>query len=204
MAFNRADFLMNNLALLKDTAMERKFRRVYALRNIPPESVIEYLLANGLIPERPAQDVIKRSAEEAEGDPSVFAINVLEDMHLLLFFDAETDMLPVDYDNLLNDFVANSQGVLKGLSVLNDVKQVDNSYKYTVSACFKEHGFVVDVPDDIGDWYDTRVVEALLDELLKYSGSAKRFIPVNSDGQTVEYIFGEPAKVKALKEEYDL
>jgi len=40
--------------------------------------------------------------------------------------------------------------------------------------------------------------------LLKYPGSAKRFTPANSDGQTMEYLFGEPAKVKALIEKYNL
>jgi len=175
-------------------------------RDLPPikfDRVVNDFVAAGLFTERPQNELIERMDEEAGGDINEFISELLRLAEVQLCFDIN-NTFPVEYDALLDCFVEKSDGVLKGMTVFNNVEHAGTTCKYIINVCYRGYGFVSVLTDEGNEWYDMGMVNALLDTMLARSGSNKRFVQVNTGNHTARFIFGEPVKVGWLIDKYHL
>jgi hypothetical protein len=181
-----------------------RFQKAHELSKFTPQGVIDDLLALGFIDKKPGVKELEELVKENSDGSASLIYALLTDQKVVHMFDAETSVVPCDYDVLLMEFAANSLGTLKDMKVWMDAKEDrSGNYKYTVTVLAGNKAFIIR-PEDIGDWYDVPLVSKLLDDVLEHLSSPKKFVPVETGDQTASFIFGEPEKVKALVKKYDL
>ena len=156
--------------------------------------------------DKPLDDAfINRVKEENEGSYPVGAIELLTNLGIYMFFDAETGSLPADYDNLITDFSKHSNGKLKDILVWMDADRDPGSEKirYRITVIFNNKAYIAQ-PEDIGDWYDVEVVTKLINKILADSGALEKFVFIETGDQNVAFLFAEESKVKMFGEKYKL
>lgn len=175
----------------------------YAVSAIAPEDVLKDLHTFNLIDKDPGKEIMNELVEESEGNAPALAYSLLDQQKRFFAFDTETSFVPVDYDKLLLEFAARSNGVLKDMLVWMDFKDKNKgeNFDYTITVVFNNKAYIAK-PEDVGDWYDMGTVQDILEKLFEDTGSKEKFVPVDTGDQTMQYIFGEPAKVKAFLEKY--
>jgi hypothetical protein len=197
--------LVDMMQSLTDASLKERMEKTYALSRFRPELVAEDVYSIGIIDHKPGEAEIKELMQENRESAASFIHALLHKQKIMQSFDAETGMVPVDYDVLLMEFASKSQGVLKDLKVWMDAKEDKKAgnTKYTITTLAGNKAFIIK-PEDIGDWYDVPLVSKLLDEILLHLGTPRRFVAVDTGDQTASFIFGEPAKVEALVKKYNL
>jgi len=196
-------YLKNIGSIISNAAVAGRIKKAYALTRLPADEIITDLVNNGLIPEKPDTAVIRKAREEASNDPLAFIYGILASKNVYLSFDVETDMLPLDYDSLLQTFSQKAAGLLNGLLVWTEIKgnRAGGDFNYTINVLYKNTAFIVR-PETIDDWYDIMAINSLLDKVLERSGSVKRFVSIETGDQTVQYIFGDPTAIQKVLHKY--
>ena len=140
---------------------------------------------------------------------------VLEHSGIYLMFDAETGMLPVDYDKVLMDMANNSGGKLNDVQVWMDVTgpdgmSIDNfedqpidTIKYKITLLANQKAYIAE-PEDIGDWYDVQFLLDLMNKVAADAGLQERYSLLNNGDQVAVIIFGPEEAVKKLAVKYNL
>jgi len=199
-----AEKYLNDIgSIISNTAIAGQVKKAYVLSKLPVDGIITDLVNNGIIPGKPDTAAIRKAKEESSDNPLAFIYGILESKNVYLSFDAETDMLPLDYDSLLQTFSLKTGGLLKDMLVWTEIKgnKSDGDFNYTIEVLYKNTAFIVR-PQTIDDWYDIMAVNDLLDKVLEKSGSPKRFVSIETGDQTVQYIFGDPAAVQKILHKY--
>ncbi|OQP60690.1 hypothetical protein A3860_32335 [Niastella vici] len=201
----KAEDYIKNSADITDGKVAERLKKYFALNQISTDLVIADLKSKGLITKSPDSATIGRVKKESSNNQGAFIYSLLELQNITLYFDAETDFLPVNYDELLKGFAKKSEGLLSNMVVWMDVKEdkAKQKFSYVITVIYKDHAFIVK-PEDVGDWYDVMTVNALLDKMLELSGSPKRFNSLETGDQTVRYIFGVPGVVKEIVKKYEI
>jgi hypothetical protein len=201
---NQVKYLQKISSYIPDKQLVGQFQKAYKLFYYSTDTVIADLVKFGLFDQSPAAAVIEKAKKEADRDVRGFIYSLLNSCKRYLAFDAEVGMVPVDYPSLLHNFAGISDGLLKDLGAAMETRDNgDQTFKYRVSVVYKNKGYVMQ-PPDMGDWYDIMSVNALVGKVMEQTGSPKRFVNIETGDQTVQYIFGEPAKVQALQQKYGL
>jgi hypothetical protein len=201
---NQVAYIQKISSVITDKQLVGQFQKAYKLFYYSTDTVIADLLQYGLLDQSPAAADIEKAKKEADHDVRGFIYSLLNYGKRYLAFDAEVGMVPVDYSSLLHDFAGISDGLLKDMGIAMEAHENgDQTFKYKVSVLFKDKGYVMQ-PPDMDDWYDIMSVNALLSKVMDQTGSPKRFVSIETGDQTVQYIFGEPAKVQALQQKYGL
>ena len=133
-----------------------QFMAHYNAYNESLEQKLSYLQNIGLIDDMPSQvqiEVFKETEVYDDFEDSIFS--ALKLANISFGYDAEPNIIPVDYDELLKQYISITNGQLKDIdvfldtSVSSDYEQI--SYQFYVKC--KEVYFVM-TPQDFGDWYD--------------------------------------------------
>ena len=103
------------------------------------------------------------------------------------------------------EFAARSKGVLKDMLVWMDAKanRDGETFQYTITVISNNKAFIAK-PQDVGDWYDLVTVNTLLEKILRDLGSKEKFVPIKTEDQMAQYIFGDPVSVNELIRKYKL
>lgn len=201
--FHAQSYLEHPEKLVRNGELAARIKATYERSNIPVTTIVDDLLAAGLLHKRPDAATLKQVVELAEGEPASIIYDLLGKNNVLVSFDTEADEVPVPYDSLLYNFAGHSGGVLKDVLVWMDAEELpDDHIGYAVTVVSGDKAFVIR-PEELEDWYDVALVDALIEKLLAEKGT-KRFVPVNTGDQSAFYIFGEPAKVKQVLDKYHL
>lgn len=203
LSMKAGQYLKNIDAIITNKAVAGQIKKTYALTRMPVDEIITDMVSNGLIREKPDTSVIRKAKEDASNDPLAFICGVLEAQNVYLSFDAETGMLPLDYDSLLQVFSQKTGGLLKDMLTWTDIndKGPNGDFGYTIKVVYNNTAFIVH-PQTIEDWYDIMAVNSLLEKVLERSGSVKRFVSIETGDQTVQYIFGDPRAVQKVINKY--
>lgn len=196
-------YLSNPTQVIKNKQLADRITKTYKQSFISIENVLNDMLALGIVNSRPDKSILQKIEGESPGDQRNYIYGILDHFKLSYDFDAETDMLPCDYDVLLRGFVTKSEGILSNILVAMDTKEEGGIIDYTVKVVHKNKAFVIH-PQFLDDWYDIPTVNALLEKMLEDAGCSKRFVSIDSGGQMMQYIFGYPDKVMALAKKYEL
>jgi len=185
--------------------LAKRITEQYQLSLTSHQKVLSDLLSMQIIDQKPDEALVERIASETTGNPAGFVIGILEAMGLYYSFDAEVGMIPVTYDTLLSDFIAKSKGILNSIIFWVDTKEKGSSgnIEYTITVVSNNKVFIAK-PIDYGDWYDIMLINALLEKILSDMGSDQRFISVEIQDQTVQYLFGQPARINTLIKKFNL
>lgn len=154
------------------------------------------------------------NAEKFEFDrTSVYLYNLLNCTDIFINFDAETGMVPVDYDEMIRHLAAKSGGKLKDVLVWMDAdmpetQSIDNQedaseihYKITVVANGKAY---TAEPKDIGDWYDVQFLVDMMNRIAADAGLKERYNFLYTGDQTAQLLFGPEQAVLEVVKKYRL
>ena len=192
--------------ILKNKELIKSIRDSYELSKGTVETIAKDLYEMGVVDKAFSQSVIEKAKQaESEYDGSIgYVYNFLTVSGIYQWFDAETDFVPVDYDNLIRDFSKNSNGRLSEIEVWMDA-DVDDDYNviYKIYVNANKRIYIIE-PDDIGDWYDVDMTLKLMNTILSDSNITERFVFIDTGDQTVQIIFGPKEKVKLFAKKYKL
>ncbi|MEM7038226.1 MAG: hypothetical protein AAF570_14675, partial [Bacteroidota bacterium] len=124
---------------------------------------------------------------------------------ILAHFDAETGMLPIDYDKLiLNYFVPAARGAFDGLQTHLEWHEVGgDAFDHTVRIVHGKFGYVFR-PEYQGDWYDVPSVHAAVNQILEDMGATNRFVAIDTGDQSAAFMYGHPGAVRLFMKEFGL
>ncbi|MFL5728511.1 MAG: hypothetical protein ACJ75J_03395 [Cytophagaceae bacterium] len=205
----KADQFINNKKIVGD------LQQVYTLSKMTVDEIAADLLSMGLIGKPVSQDLIKAVQEEGSQDYPSLVFSLLEKLSLYHTFDAETGMVPNDYDSLIMD-LTRSKKDLAGLliwmdadvpdyngAVVDNQTMTEESTSYKITLVDADKAFIIK-PEDIGDWYDVPLVLALLNRVSEERKVQERYILLEGGDQMAQVIFGNPAAVQKLRAKYRL
>lgn len=99
---------------------------------------------------------------------------------------------PVRHDLLLPEMAALSKGLLAPQAIKQTWTEKDRNAPYQIE--FIQDGKLYRFrADNLGDSFDLRIVEDVLNSALKNKGAAQRYLKVNFEEGWDFYVFGEPA-----------
>jgi hypothetical protein len=198
-------YLENADKYINNKTLADRIIKVYALKRVSFDDILADLARLKLLVKKPDGPVLAKMKKESDGEPASFIYGLLEHQQTHHAFDAETGFVPADYDALLMEFASKSKGILKDMLVEMEVKENrdGDSFEYTLTVIANNKAFIAH-PQDMGDWYDIMTVNAILDKVLNEIKSPERFVSLETGDQTVQYIFGDPAKVEELIKKYRL
>ncbi|MGC4101665.1 hypothetical protein [Ferruginibacter sp.] len=196
-------YLKDPHLVIKDENLVNRVAALYKFSLISPETVVQELLDWGLIVNRPSENMLKEIARESDNHPDAVAISILEKQQVLLSFDTETDMIPVDYNVLLGKFAAIANGEFKDVLVYMDVKEEDTESKYTITVVTNKRAYISKFVDS-ADWYNMALVKSLLEKILEDCNTQKKFVSINSGDQTSMYIYGNPVNINLFLKKYNM
>ena len=149
---------------------------------------------------------LEPSTSEDEWPAGDTALGFLGAADRFYAFDAETGMVPNRHDLLILDIAENSAGRFKPEAVL-EAYRADrpdgHTGQYQVQFIHYEHLYRFR-PIDLGDWYDVGAVLAAINRALADADERQRFVLLESDGQVVNLVFGDPHAVRAAAGELGL
>jgi hypothetical protein len=191
---------------IKSKKLINSLTETYNLEKMTIKEVADDLYSMGLFEKPISKEFIQGAIKESEEEPGNNIHAILEASNQYLWFDTETGFVPVDYDKLIMDFAKKSNGKLKDILVTMETSGdpgTEGDLHYKISLYFNNKIYVIE-PEDIGDWYDVGMVEALLNKVLEDSGAKERYVFIETGDQTAQYLFGEEDKVKAVVKKYHL
>ncbi|MEM9821560.1 MAG: hypothetical protein AAF985_10830 [Bacteroidota bacterium] len=191
--------------ILKNKALIKSLQDQYALSQISLESLAQDLYDFEIIDQMFSKERLEKAKLEMEQEEYDQGIdNFLISLGVLLWFDAETGFLPVDYDELIMAFTKISQGKLNDLDVWMDaVVDEEHQVQYNIQVDVNEKIYLM-TPEDIGDWYDVGLTFQLMNRILDDAGLEEEFVFIDTGDQTVKIIFGDQAKVSRFAKKYRL
>lgn len=200
-----SEYIANPGKIIKSETVAASLKQFYELTKVRIEGVANDLLNMGLIDRPVSKETIEKAKAKNESDNSEGnTFNLLNEVGIFHWFDAETGMVPVDYDELILTLSKNSNRKFENIKVwmVANEKQ-DNTYNYHVFLYANNKVYVAN-PPDIGDWYEVETVLALLNTALRDSGMKERYVFIDTGDQTVQIMFGQEDKVKLFAEKYKL
>ena len=134
-------------------------------------------------------------------------LDVLVAAEAVIMFDAETGEIPCRHDKLIRQFAATSRGLFDPSGVLEQFEfpspdQVQDG-EYTLSFVHDGRLYTGQLQNN-GDWYDVERVVAMVNRALADAGREERFLPLVPEDQTAAFVFGDPALLKPVAEEFHL
>lgn len=201
----KQDQLMNDLEkFLTKKSLIEEAREIYAELSLNMEDWAQEILEMGVISSPFSPEDLERAKAKDKETPHARLYNLLEASKLLIWFDAEASIVPLDYDSLILEFADHSRGVLQGLEVWLDAKEADEyEYNYTVTLFFQGKAYIAKASDS-GDWYELSMVIGLLNTVLEDNQRLERFNDIFTGDQTAQYIFGPPKEVQEFAIKHDL
>jgi hypothetical protein len=190
---------------LKGELLINSMTKHYALLKGSVETVAKDLFDMGVVDSSIDQRIIDKAknlsnSEETGG----FIYDLLTVSQLYQWFDAETGTLPVDYDNLILEFSNNSNGKLKDIVVWMDA-DVDQDYNVTYKIFVSANNKIyIMSPEDIGDWYDVKMILNLMNTIAKDAKLNERYVFIDTGDQTVQILFGPIENVNDFVKKYNL
>jgi hypothetical protein len=191
---------------IRAAALRKELIDLHAINARTFDQNNEYLISLGLIGKKINDSDIAEYTETHIGfekDHTMYS--VLSASGIGVSFDVETSVVPVDYDNLLNQFSSASQGKFGPFKsyVQSYYDEKKEMYDYRFMVICNNKCFVM-VPEDSGDWYDMAAFSKLLDALIAETKITERFSAIETGDQTAWYVFGPPDKTKQLIDTYKL
>jgi hypothetical protein len=152
-----------------------------------------------------AAERLKRpSADPRAGEPEL--LDLLIELNVVVFFDAETGELPCRHDRLLLDFAAHSQAKFAPTAVSQEWQQKhedDEAAPYVLR--FIQAGkLYTGALRNNGDWYDVERVVELINRALADAACEERFVPLATGDQMAAFVFAEPTGLASLAERFHL
>jgi hypothetical protein len=172
--------------------------RVYAawaLQKRTAEQGVLRLKALGVIPPDTRVDVWRNGVDEyldATDHPMFVMYSGLEAMKAILGFDAETGLIPVRHDELLNSMADISRGAFNPIQLLETYDKKLDAYEVSFVHGTRRFGFN---SQDLGDWYDVGAVLHVANRALTASGSSLQYIQLYTGGQDVVLVCAAPQAV---------
>lgn len=98
---------------------------------------------------------------------------------------------------MLNRFVRGSRGGFRPDAIVQSAYREEcEDDEPACQLAVVSHGYLFRVGcRGLGDWYDMRAVDALVNGVLEHQGLAERFVRIGIGAQDVYYLFGPPAGV---------
>ncbi len=199
------EYLVNPGQIVKSNTVAASLKQFYELTKGSVEDVASDLFNMGVIDKPVPKETIEKAKAKNESDDSEGnTFNLLNEVGIFHWFDAETGIVPVDYDELILTLSKNSNGKFENIKAwMFASEKPDNTYTYRVCLYANNKVYIAN-PPDIGDWYEVETVLALLNTALKDSGLKERYVFIDTGDQTVQVMFGEEDKVKLFAEKYKL
>ncbi len=184
--------------------LKRKIIEACRLSNISPEGLAADMYKMRITDKPVSEEIIKKVKEAIQTDDQGGMVqSMLGYLNRFLWFDAEVGVVPVDYVQLLKDFVNHSDGKLSGTLVWADQVEQGDQFIYTITLIANNKVYMVS-PEDMGDWYNVGTVITLMNKVLEDAGSKERFVLLNTGDQMALVIFGHEEKIIPFATKYGL
>lgn len=173
----------------------------------PTLDEIKTRVVNATLIDEPAAESavqqLKARAEE-DGADAPGLLDVLTASDIVVWFDAETGMLPCRHDELVADFAARSRGVFMPTAISEQFHQRhgdDFDAEYTLRFV---HGgkLYAGRLRNFGDWYDVERTVFTINQALADAQRKERFVALATGGQTASFVFADPKLFAPLAEEF--
>ncbi len=199
-------FYLNDLEkILGNKQLIGSIRSSYSLSQGSVESIAADLYSLGVVDQKFDSGVIAKARSQSKEKEGCFAYihNFLSVSGIHHWFDTETDMVPVDYNNLIKTLSKNSNGKFEHIKVWMDAVEVEaeDKIKYKIYLSANHKVYIIE-PEDIGDWYELSSVLAIMNRALKDAGLKEKYVLLEALDQTAEIMFGPEEKVKAFAKKY--
>ncbi|MGX7667774.1 hypothetical protein [Flavobacterium pedocola] len=191
---------------IKAEPLKIRLKKEFDIDNKTFEELNTDLHMMGIIDKPISKEQIAEYQKNEFADENLNSIyTCLEIAKVCVNFDMEASTIPVDYDDLLSSFAANSKNKISGLKSYLQFKWVESEEKghYQFLVSYKDNCYIM-IPEDSGDWYDMETFSKLLDLIVADTNIQENFYWVNTGDQTAFYLFGEKEKINLLKEKYNL
>lgn len=204
--------------IIKDKQLIASIKNAYELSKGNAQTVASDLYKMGVVGKAFEKSIIDKSMhKDSNSGPIEYVYEFLNNSDIYYFFDAETGMLPVAYDELIIDLAKHSGGQFPEFVVWMDAEDTGDEkkkkndseigegslIKYKITLIANDKAYIVK-PEDIGDWYDVNVVIDLMTAVLKDANIKGRYNVIETGDQTVQLLFGEPDRVKIFLDKYKL
>jgi len=73
--------------------------------------------------------------------------------------------------------------------------------EYKITLIFDNRAYITK-PEDIGDWYDVKLITTLINKVLSDSKIKEKFVLIETGDQTVQFLFGEETKAKQFAQKH--
>lgn len=175
-----------------------------------PEEYIGQLVELGLIEDGDSDQLISaaiKTFKNFNGDdetPIISPFDLLQESGVFVAFDTETGFLPVGHDKLIKQFAAASSGEFQPEACYEKMHRKhsdDWDGPYTVQFISNEKLFRFPA-ENLGDWYDVGPVVNACNLALADSGSKKRYIQLEPDGQVAVFACIDPKHIKTLSDDF--
>ncbi len=182
--------------------------RFLAQYGINVEQTTSRVVTAGLIDEATAElalQKLKARDEHEKGDvPGL--LDVLSAANLVVWFDAETGMLPCRHDELVAEFSTQSRGVFMPTAISEQFHQRnedDFDAEYTLRFVYEGKLYSGRLRN-FGDWYDVERTVSMINRALADAQRKQRFVALATDGQTASFVFADPELFSPLADEFHL
>lgn len=192
-----------------------QFEIAWKARNHQVEAFFTRLKELDLIPRLPTADEIK---EARAGDDGKSRLEASAAMNLLALvggsftFDAEADVIPPPYDELLTVVSQFTRGAFS----IESIRQSSPKAKVSIDSEEEEEelgppinvkivsgGKLFDLtPARMADWFDLGAVQGTVDRAIEVAGRKERLIPLNGWSQEATFVFGPPEAWQKVATEF--
>ncbi len=204
---NATDYLNELNKVLKDKELIDKLKVLYKLSVGQFSEIAADMFSMGLVSTPYNNNTIEKARQlYLFFGPSADVYNFLSVSGLFLSFDAITSHPPLNYDKLIKKFADNSNGNLKGMMIWMDAQKDPsdtNKYKYKITIILNDQAYLVE-PKDKGASYEISLIVDVINQILKDHGSEQYFHQLQSENQTVQYLFGKKNSVHQFTAKYGL
>jgi len=180
----------------------------------PDRQIVEWLNSEGVI-DAPDAEAFLSSArrmptefpnEDEPSDAPMGLTSILHAAGVFIVFDAETGVIPVRHDQLIEQFGAASGGAFRPTACYEEMVQDhpdDWKAPYRVEFVAGDRLYRFGARN-FGDWYDVERIVDVCNRALKDAGSSRRFFSVAWPGQIACFVCVTPKQAKALSDKFHL
>jgi hypothetical protein len=113
------------------------------------------------------------------------------------WFDVETGTFPNEHDTLLRELAALAAPSLDGVVFEEVAPGIDDEGGVYVLRAYVDGRMIETKAQNLGDWYDVDAVLRLLDAVVDARKAPERFVPLDTEDQTLTIVAARPDVLRA-------